>query len=113
MRGLFVQLTLLAAALWLSACQSTPSLSQAIITTPIDALPVSSSSRISPTAFPTPLPETIIAEADAEYLLLSNLYDRATPSVVNVEAQVLGNTAGTLEVSRGSGFVYEIGRAHV
>lgn len=106
MRGLILLLTIIVAAL-LSACQRDATLPQAIISTPVEDLPISSSSQRSPTQYPTPISDTIISAADAEYMLLTNLYERATPSVINVEANVIGNTAGTLEVSRGSGFVFD------
>lgn len=52
-------------------------------------------------ATPTALPEAIISAADAEYLLLTNMYERASPSVVHIEATIFG------ESRRGSGFVYD------
>ncbi len=56
---------------------------------------------------PTALPGEIISAADAEYRLLSNIYERASPSVVNIEAQVL-DAAGTVsDTRRGSGFIYD------
>lgn len=36
-------------------------------------------------AVPTPVPQELIAQADAEELLLINLYERVNPSVVNIE----------------------------
>ncbi len=42
----------------------------------------------APLAQPTPLPPELIAEADAEELLLINLYERANPSVVNIVVTV-------------------------
>ena len=50
---------------------------------------------------PTALPNDIIDAADAEYLLLTNIYDRASPSVVHIETVIFGETR------RGSGFVYD------
>lgn len=50
---------------------------------------------------PTALPDEIINAADAEYLLLTNIYQRASPSVVHIEATIFGETR------RGSGFVYD------
>jgi S1-C subfamily serine protease len=65
-----------------------------------------------PAAIPTALPPEIIEAADAEYRLLTNLYERLAPSVVNIEVvvdiaipdhpPVGGSTA------RGSGFVYDL-----
>ncbi|MBE7554863.1 MAG: trypsin-like peptidase domain-containing protein [Anaerolineales bacterium] len=62
---------------------------------------------------PTPLPPEAIAEADAEELLLINLYDRVNPSVVNivvtVEDQVSSGVPEDLfpTQGQGSGFVYD------
>jgi len=42
----------------------------------------------APIAQPTPLPPDLIAEADAEELLLINLYERVNPSVVNIVVTV-------------------------
>lgn len=50
---------------------------------------------------PTALPEAIVSAADAEYLLLANLYARSSPSVVNIEVK-----SGD-ETRRGSGFIYD------
>ena len=55
---------------------------------------------------PTALPDEIIDAADAEYLLLTNIYERASPSVVHIEATIYGETR------RGSGFVYDR-RGHI
>ena len=55
----------------------------------------------STVATPTALPNEIIDAADAEYLLLTNIYERASPSVVHIETVVFGETR------RGSGFVYD------
>ncbi len=52
-------------------------------------------------ATPTILSDEIINAADAEYLLLSNIYARSSPSVVNIEV-VSGD-----ETRRGSGFIYD------
>ncbi|GIK43926.1 MAG: 2-alkenal reductase [Chloroflexota bacterium] len=62
---------------------------------------------------PTPLPPEAIAEADAEELLLINLYDRVNPSVVNIVVTVEDQAvAGTPEdlfptQGQGSGFIYD------
>lgn len=80
--------------------------------TPVADLPVSVNFEATPRQLPSPVPDVVIQEADAEYLLLSNIYERIAPSVVNIEA-----SKGT-GVSRGSGFVYDtfghlITNAHV
>ena len=54
-----------------------------------------------PAATPTALSGEIISAADAEYLLLSNIYARSSPSVVNIEV------ASGDETRRGSGFIYD------
>ncbi|MEO8611441.1 MAG: trypsin-like peptidase domain-containing protein [Chloroflexota bacterium] len=37
---------------------------------------------------PTAIPDSMIQEADAEYLLLTNVYERVAPSVVNIEVTI-------------------------
>lgn len=62
---------------------------------------------------PTPVSSELIAEADAEYLLLTNLYERVNPSVVNIEivsrfhADIDALPEGTID-SSGSGFVLDM-----
>jgi 2-alkenal reductase len=63
---------------------------------------------------PTPLPPEAIAEADAEELLLINLYERVNPSVVNIVVTVeeQGSVLGPEEEifptqGQGSGFIYD------
>lgn len=58
-------------------------------------------------ATPTAVPVSIVEEADAEYLLLTNLYERANPSVVYIE--VASGVHRTLDIvdSSGSGFVID------
>ena len=56
-------------------------------------------------ARPTALPESIVIEADAEELLLINLYERVNPSIVNIDV------AGAVDVGgfgSGSGFVIDV-----
>lgn len=59
--------------------------------------------RLETAAAPTPtvLSADVVSAADAEYLLLTNIYARSSPSVVNIEV-----TSGE-ETRRGSGFVYD------
>lgn len=99
---------LLALALILAACAPPPPPPQATPSTPPAALPVSVT-QAQPTALPTALPDAIIDAADAEYLVLTNLYERTSPSVVNISATTNTQSGGqfTLEVSGGSGFVYD------
>ncbi|MGJ3238678.1 MAG: S1C family serine protease [Anaerolineae bacterium] len=75
--------------------------------TPIVDLPINTVPEGVPNPLPTAVPDPIVQEADANYLLLSNIYDRSTPSVVNVEADLPGGTPQNPNVSRGSGFVYD------
>ena len=50
----------------------------------LDDIQVAAQSRPTLAPPPTPLPPEAIAEADAEELLLINLYERVNPSVVNI-----------------------------
>jgi len=90
--------------LLVAACQPTPP-PAAVPSTPVDALPVHLGEQNIQPAIPTALPDEIIAAVDADYTLLSNLYDRTIPSVVNIEADIGDLKAA--EISRGSGFVYD------
>jgi 2-alkenal reductase len=81
--------------------------------TPVAELPIS-------VAFqpPTPVGQDVIDAADAEYLLLSNIYDRLAPAVVNIEVIAVEEDTAILDLGRGSGFVYDdaghiITNAHV
>ncbi len=56
---------------------------------------------------PTAVSEQIISAANAEQLLLTNIYDRASTSVVNVESRYRDPLGTVTEVKRGSGFVYD------
>ena len=56
---------------------------------------------------PTALPDAIVDAADAEYLLLTNIYQRASPSVVNIESRFRDEAGVAQETRRGSGFVYD------
>lgn len=57
---------------------------------------------------PTPVPESIIAEADAEYVLLTNIYERTAPSVVSIEVVVVVDARlHHFDVSNGSGLIYD------
>jgi 2-alkenal reductase len=64
-------------------------------------------------AQPTAVPEGIISQADAEYLLLTNIYERLAPSVVNIDVTLATPDdeahAGLPDGSaNGSGFVYDL-----
>ncbi len=92
----------------LAACQgNTPPPPNAQASTPIADLPVSNASERE-RALPSPVPEDIIAEADAEYTLLTNIYERSAPAVVNIEVVVpVTGVANMRDLGRGSGFVYD------
>jgi S1-C subfamily serine protease len=93
----------------LTACNVNATVStpvQAIASTPIGDLPVNVSFQEGTTPVaPTAVPQEIIDAADAEYLLLTNIYERVAPSVVNIEVVVDGG--GFTDVGRGSGFVLD------
>lgn len=86
----------------LIACQpdTTPTAPNISNSTPISNLGISSTNAV-----PTALPDALIQEADAEYLLLTNLYERTVPSVVNIEA--VNVQVGFTDTGRGSGFIYD------
>ncbi len=56
---------------------------------------------------PTPLPPELVAQADAEHALLTNIYLRANPSVVNIEIVSSYHSTTDIVNSSGSGFVYD------
>ncbi len=86
----------------LAACQnSAPPPPQAVASTPPTSL------QLVQAPVPTPVSETLINAADAEYLLLTNIYERLAPAVVNIEIQAAhANTDIIIDAGRGSGFVY-------
>ncbi|MEL7233061.1 MAG: hypothetical protein AAGK74_01115, partial [Chloroflexota bacterium] len=76
----------------LAACGTAPENVQqppAVESTPFDALVADvGSAENYQQQQPTPVSQEIITQADAEYLLLTNLYDRLAPSVVFIEVVV-------------------------
>lgn len=96
----------------LAACgpsQTETALSQrAVASTPVEKLPVSAAYRQS--AIPTAVSDDVINAADAEHVLLANLYERVTPSVVNVEvtADLPNHPVVEGTTASGSGFVYDL-----
>lgn len=62
---------------------------------------------LQPAPTPTALPPELIEQADLEYLLLTNLYERANPSVVNVEIVSSFHSDTDIIDSSGSGFVFD------
>ncbi len=80
--------------------------SQEFLFVPTSTAPPLTPAPIVLIATPTPLPEEIIAEVEAEDALLVNLYQRANPAVVYIE--VLANDGGTqTSLGSGSGFVID------
>jgi 2-alkenal reductase len=55
----------------------------------------------------TPLPDDLLAEADAEEQLLINLYQRVSPSVVNIDVSFDHANIGLTDFGSGSGFVFD------
>jgi 2-alkenal reductase len=92
---------------------------QAVVSTPIESLPVNVGfQRSSAQQLPTAVPQEIIDAADAEYLLLANIYERVAPSVVNIDITVETPHPGIGDESSGSGIIYDqrgyiITNAHV
>lgn len=56
---------------------------------------------------PTAVAEAIVSAADAEYRLLTNIYERVSPSVVNVESASFDEAGTVNDTRRGSGFIYD------
>lgn len=57
---------------------------------------------------PTPVPPEFVASADAEYTLLTNIYERVNPSVVNIEIVSAFHSDSSIIDSSGSGFVLDM-----
>jgi len=78
-----------------------------VASTPFDALVADLNAEEQ---LPTPVGEALIAEADAEHMLLANLYERLSPSVVFIEVVVGGTDSDFAfqDTGNGSGFVYDI-----
>lgn len=103
MKQLSIALLLIAGLF--AACQS-ENISpppQAVASTPIESLPLNVSLQLA-----TPVPQEIIDSADAEYALLTNIYERLAPSVVNIDVISTVSTTRLLDVGRGSGFVFDL-----
>ncbi|MCC6905884.1 MAG: trypsin-like peptidase domain-containing protein [Anaerolineae bacterium] len=56
---------------------------------------------------PTPLPQDVIAEADAEEQLLINLFQRTSPAVVSIDISQRTEDETLFDIGSGSGFVYD------
>ena len=101
---------LLLMVLLLAACQSNRDAipEQAVASTAIADLPVSSVRQFQ-RQLPTPVSDAVIADANAEYLLLTNIYERISPAVLAVEVVVrIPGQANAVDVERGSGFIYDL-----
>lgn len=59
-----------------------------------------------PAVLPTPLPDEAIGPLDAEDALLANIYQRASPAVVYIEAIANGDGSEAL-IGSGSGFIVD------
>ncbi|MFO7322096.1 MAG: trypsin-like peptidase domain-containing protein [Chloroflexota bacterium] len=79
----------------------------AVASTPLANLPVNAAFRQTARATATPVPQEIIDAADAEYLLLTNIYQRIAPSVVNIDIVISTPHPGLGDRSSGSGFIYD------
>ncbi len=107
-------LVLVLVSLMATACaptQNTPSNQQpeAAASTPFDALVAEvGSAENFQQEMPTAVPAEVISAADAEYLLLTNIYDRLAPSVVFIEVVVSQSPNFSLgDIGNGSGFIYD------
>lgn len=106
---------LIAAALLLAAaCQP----ERRIAPTPVMSATQIGDLAVSFQNVPTAVPAAVISAADAEYLLLENVYARVAPSVVNIEIIIREPGFGLTDSGSGSGFVYSteghiITNAHV
>lgn len=99
------QIIALMVGLVLVACRPATSAPppQAVASTPIDSL------QLVRAQVPTPVSEAIIEAADAEYVMLSNIYERLAPSVVNIEIQATHPGTDTIiDFGSGSGFVWDM-----
>lgn len=102
-------LLLITALLVCAACRPPAALpARATPSTPVADLPVALNAPEDVVPTPTRVPDDIIGRADAEYMLLANIFARSAPSVVAVEARTSSSAAFT----RGSGFIYDQ-RGHI
>jgi len=91
-------LALVVLAMALLACGNLPAVNlssdRQATAGPLNAPVAAITPAVPPTLLPspTPLSQALIQEADAEELLLINLYERVSPSVVSIQAVVAGET---------------------
>lgn len=57
---------------------------------------------------PTPVAPELVMQADAEYEMLTNIYERVNPSVVNIEIVSQFHSSSDIIDSSGSGFVLDL-----
>jgi 2-alkenal reductase len=98
------------ALLFITACQSqsaAPETMRPLAMTPVlDAL-VQAAAPAPHQPTPTALPDAIINAADAEYHLLTHLYERVAPSVVYIDVTFAPDAQGNQPTASGSGFVID------
>jgi len=98
-------LAALVIALLIAACQSQSAPPPSgVPSTPVNAL---ASFQAQGKQTPTPVPQSVIDSADADYILLENIYDRVSPSVVNIDVTLSTSQAGVTDEASGSGFIYD------
>ncbi len=98
-------LPLMIALVILTACDSRLR-SESAVSAPEGVFPLQTDASAS-AGIPTAVSDEIVQAADAEYLLLTNLYQRASPSVVNIESQIHHSAGLAADIKRGSGFIYD------
>jgi len=98
-RELFRRIVLTAGGLALTALACS-------ITLPI-SLSETAGTPVAVVVTPTLIPADMIAQADAEELLLINIYQRVSPAVVNLETSIQGSQGNLIDYASGSGFVYD------
>ncbi len=107
-----IQAILLVVMITIAGCGGQALPPQATASTPAADLPANVAFRqpgAEQAAQPTIVPDAVIDAADAEYLLLTNIYERLAPSVVNIEVVVeVEAHPGMEDQGRGSGFVYDL-----
>ncbi len=103
-----VRFVVIALALVSLACSTLPGLGQGVPSSAIATpAPVALSGEEAGT--PTPVPDDIVAQADAEELLLINVYNRVSPAVVNIDVSIEhGGDIGLTDFGSGSGFVFDL-----
>ncbi len=104
---LFPMLLVIALA---AGCQPAAPPANSTASTPARDLPVGAAFRAqNQQQIPTAVPQDVINAADAEFLLLTNVYERVTPSVVNIDVTIseVNTETFSLDSASGSGFVYD------